>query len=146
MVKKDIEIKLADILEIEKQLNGIKDQSGNKIISGIFEEKLPLIAKYWLDELKSIIVKEKEIIDKNQNELIIKHGKANEQGVITIPVSEKDDSDKEVYTLAYVSFFNEMNELLSQTKTISYYPIKLELLKDLVTDKNYTHLYKFFEV
>lgn len=145
MEKKQAQIILGDIYQIDKDINGTFDKDKNKLAIGILEEKMNLVAKYWLDELGTLVAKEKAALDKIQNELIIKYGTSDENGMVTVKVSELNEKGEEVFTSNYISFFNELNIIFSQPKTLDYYPIKLEFLKEISTTSNYKSLYRFFE-
>ena len=45
-------LKLADVLNLEAEINGFTNpQTNEKIINGLLNEKLSLVAKYWLNDL-----------------------------------------------------------------------------------------------
>ena len=145
MEKKKKEIKLSDIFQIEKDIYGVIDKNTNtKVSIGILDEKIHFVGKYWLDELGAMITHEKNALDKIQNDLIMKYGK-EENGIISVKMTEKNAEGQDIFTTEYVAIFNELNAIYSQSKTLEYYPIKLEFFKDLVTENSYKSLYQFFE-
>jgi hypothetical protein len=47
-----ITLKLFEFYNLDAELNGaINQQTGAKISSGLLQEKLPLVTKYWLSDL-----------------------------------------------------------------------------------------------
>ena len=90
-----ISLKLFEFYNLDAELNGLTNQqTGEKIASGLIQEKLSLVTKYWLTELGKKVAAEKASVEELKNDLIKKYGKEDEKGGISIPmVIEELDSE-----------------------------------------------------
>jgi hypothetical protein len=143
-------IKLFEFYNLDLELNGrINQQSGQKIITGILDEKISLVAKYWLTQLSNTVKAEVSLIDTQRDDLIKRYGTADADGSVTLAptVTEKDASGVEISkpNPEFTKFTDEFNGLLAQEKEISYTPIKLSDLSNIETSNNYATLFKFVE-
>ncbi len=74
-----ITLKLAEFYQLDAELNGVTNQqTGDKLANGLLNEKVKLTTKYWLTDLSKKVSAEKEAVEKVKNELIQKHGEADE--------------------------------------------------------------------
>lgn len=142
-----IKLKSFEILNLNDEIQGIQDQNRNIISKGLLKQEFPFIVKYWLHYLSTKITREKNIIDKIQNELIQKYGDINEKGNIEISVSIQDGINEchdPVYKVnpKFVEFQKEYNNVLKEEKEIKYTPFRLEDLKKMTTNENYPTFYK----
>ena len=79
-----ISLKLHEFLTLETELFGVKNQQTGEVTSkGLLNEKLSLVAKFWLNELGKKVAAEKESVEKLREELIKKLG-TEEEGQIFI--------------------------------------------------------------
>ena len=70
-----ISLKLFEFYNLDAELNGLTNQqTGEKIASGLIQEKLSLVTKYWLTELGKKVAAEKATIEELKNDLIKKFG------------------------------------------------------------------------
>jgi len=84
-----ISLKLFEFYNLDAELNGLTNQqTGEKIASGLVQEKLSLVTKYWLSELAKKVAAEKASVEELKNELIKKYGKEDDNGGISIPMKE----------------------------------------------------------
>ena len=147
---KNLTVKLFEIYSLQSELNGlINQQNGEKIKSGILDEEIGLVAKYWINQLNDIVNAEAKTLDTQREELIKKYGTADDQGGVSLQmvIKEMDKDGKEVSKINpnFSEFNKEFNELLGQEKELSYHPIKLDALKDVKSGNNYPTFFKFVE-
>jgi hypothetical protein len=114
-------LKLFELLNLEAELSGATNpQTGEKILEGLLNQKLPVVTKYHLNILLSNLSAEKKTIDSLRDELIKKHGKEDENGNIgismVIETGELNDKGEPIKDInpAYIEFNDEYGELLNQ--------------------------------
>jgi len=147
---KNLTVKLFEIYSLQSELNGlINQQNGEKVKTGILDEEISLVAKYWINQLNDVITAEVKTLDTQREELIKKYGTADEQGGVSLQmvIKEMDKDGKEVSKMNpnFAEFNKEFNELLSQEKELVYHPIKLETLTSVTSGNNYPTFFKFVE-
>jgi hypothetical protein len=141
-----ITLKLYDFLNLEAELNGLRNQvTGETLRKGLLSYPLAIGTKYWLTKLSKSLAEEKSIIDGLRDELVKKHGDEQEGGIISVPmyIDELDDkgnpvkitvneqeTTKRVLNPKYLEFEKEYSEVLQQEKELEYRPFSL---KDLTT-------------
>jgi len=142
--------KLFELLNLEAELAGAtNNQTGEKIIEGLLNQKLPVVTKYHLNNLVESLAAEKKVIDSLRDELIKKHGTEDEKGNIgismVIETGELNDKDEPIKDInpAYIEFNDEYGELLNQEKEISVPTIKLSDLDKIETKDNYVLIFKY---
>ena len=90
-----ISLKLSEFYQLEAELNGVvNQQTGEKLSNGLVNEKVKLTTKYWLTDLAKKVTAEKTAVEAVKDELIKKHGEADEQGNISIPVYINEQKDE----------------------------------------------------
>jgi hypothetical protein len=142
-------LKLFELLNLEAELAGASNpQTGEKIIEGLLNQKLPVVTKYHLNALVESLATEKKSIDLLRDELIKKHGTEDEKGNIGISmvietgeVKENGEPVKDINP-AYIAFNDEYGELLNQEKEINLPQIKLSDLDKIETKDNYILVFK----
>jgi hypothetical protein len=142
--------KLFELLNLEAELAGAtNNQTGEKIIEGLLNQKLPVVTKYHLNILLSNLSAEKKTIDTLRDELIKKYGTEDKDGNIGISmvietgeVNDKGEPIKDINP-AYIEFNDEYGELLNQEKEISIPTIKLSDLDKIETKDNYVLIFKY---
>ena len=117
---KNQSLKLFELLNLEAELAGAtNNQTGEKIIEGLLNQKLPVVTKYYLNALVESLAAEKKVIDSLRDELIKKHGTEDANGNVGISMvieTEKvDDKGEPVKDInpAYIAFNDEYGELLN---------------------------------
>jgi len=147
---KNQSLKLFELLNLEAELAGAaNNQTGEKIIEGLLNQKLPVITKYYLNALVESLAAEKKVIDSLRDELIKKHGTEDANGNVGISMvieTEKvDDKGEPVKDInpAYIAFNDEYGELLNQEKEIKLPEIKLSDLDKIETKDNYVLVFKY---
>lgn len=158
-----ITLKLFEFYGLDAELNGaVNQQTGQKLSSGLIQEKLPLTTKYWLTKLAKKVAEEKGIIEELKNDLIKKFGKADENGSITIPmvIDELDADGNPVKTTNedgsetirkklnpdFQQFEKEFNDLLQTEKELEYKAFKLEDFEKVETSENYATFFQLIKV
>ena len=158
-----ISLKLFEFYNLDAELNGLTNQqTGEKIASGLIQEKLSLVTKYWLTELGKKVAAEKAAVEELKNDLIKKYGKEDDKGGISIPMvideldedgQPKKDLDKDgnwftkkVINPDFQSFETEFNNLLQTEKDLEYKAFTLEDFEKVETSENYTTFFKLIKV
>lgn len=150
-----ITLKLFQFYALDAELNGVVDpQTGAKVSSGLLQEKLSLITKYWLTDLGKKVAAEKAAIEELKNELIRKYGKEDEKGNISIPMvldQETEDAEgnkqtKKILNPDYQSFEKDFNELLQTEKEIEYKGFKLTDFEKVETTENFETFFSLVSV
>lgn len=147
---KKISFKLFELLNLEAELAGAtNNQTGEKIIEGLLNQKISVITKYHLNILLSNLTAEKKTIDALRDELIKKYGTEDENGNIgismVIETGEVNDKGEPVKDLnpAYIEFNDEYGGLLNQEKEIQVPTLKLSELEKIETKDNYVLIFKY---
>lgn len=150
-----ITLKLVEFYALDAELNGaINPQNGAKISSGLLQEKLPLVLKYWLTDLGKKVAAEKAAVEELKNELIRKYGKADDKGNVSIPMiieEETEDAEgnkttKKNLNPDYQAFEKDFNELLQTEKEIEYKGFKLTDFEKVETSENYETFFSLVSV
>lgn len=159
-----ITLKLYEFYNLEAELNGLTNQqTGEKITSGLLQEKLPLVTKYWLTDLGKKVTAEKAAVEELKNDLIKKYGKDDGNGGISIPMvidkvdaegtvvytepdAEGKTSPKKILNPDYQHFEKEFNELLQTEKELEYKAINLIDFANVETSENYGTFFKLVKV
>ena len=158
-----ISLKLFEFYNLDAELNGLTNQqTGEKIASGLIQEKLSLVTKYWLTELGKKVAAEKAAVEELKNDLIKKYGKEDDKGGISIPMvideldeegQPKKDLDKDgnwftkkVINPEFQSFETEFNNLLQTEKDLEYKAFTLEDFEKVETSENYGTFFKLIKV
>jgi uncharacterized membrane protein YheB (UPF0754 family) len=143
-------LKLFELLNLEAELAGAtNNQTGEKIIEGLLNQKIPVVTKYYLNALVESLATEKKVIDSLRDELIKKHGTEDENGNVgismVIETKKIDDSGEPVKDInpAYIAFNDEYGELLNQEKDIKLPQIQLSNLDKIETKDNYVLVFKY---
>jgi hypothetical protein len=146
-------LKLHEYYTLEAELNGVINQeTGEKVLKGLLNEKIKLTTKYWLTELAKKASAEKETVEKIKEELIKKHGEADEQGGISIPMYINIVKNEEGQVVSrelnpkFVEFQNEFNTLLEEQKEVEHSTFKLEEFDSVESDANYQVFFKLVKV
>jgi hypothetical protein len=135
-----IELELGKILDLEVEINGFNDKTtGEQIIVGFINQKIPLFVKYSLTELSKFLNEQKKIIETLRDELVKKYGEIKENDVVFLSMYLNNDN-KEINP-NYIEFEKEYNELLFLKKEFEYTPIDFDVLKKVETTENYPMLY-----
>ena len=144
-----ISLKLYEFYNLDSELSGVTNQqTGEKISAGLLAEKLKLTTKYWLTELAKKVAAEKTTVETLKEELIKKHGEADETGNISIPMYidiVKDEDDKIIdgkNNPKFLEFQTEFNALLQEEKELEYKPVNLNELENIESDGNYPTFFK----
>ena len=148
-----ITLKLYEFYNLEAELNGLTNQqTGEKTSSGLLQEKLPLVTKYWLSDLAKKVTAEKAAVEELKNDLIKKYGKEDDKGGISIPMvidevdAEGKTGPKKMLNPDFQQFEKEFNELLQTEKELEYNTIKLADFANVETSENYGTFFKLVKV
>ena len=148
-----ISLKLYEFYNLDSELNGVTNQqTGEKVSAGLLAEKLKLADKYWLTELSKKAAAEKATVESLKEELIKKHGEADETGNISIPMYIDIVKDEEGNIVSgennpkFIEFQNEFNTLLQEEKELEYKTVKLNELENIESEGNYPVFFKLVTV
>ena len=145
-----ISLKLHEILTLDAELNGAKNQqTGEVTIKGLANEKLSLVVKYHMNELSKKVAAEKQSVETLREELIKKLG-TEEDGQVFIKMydEEKDEEGNVVsrsLTENFLEFNKEYDTLLNEIKELEYRPFELSELASIETEANYDVFFKLIK-
>jgi hypothetical protein len=148
-----ISLKLHEFYSLEVDLNGLANQqTGEVFAKGLLSEKIKLTTKYWLSDLNKKVTAEKEAVESLKEELIKKHGEADETGNISIPMyinvvtNEEGEIVSREVNPKFVEFQNDFNTLLQEERELEYHSFKLEEFDSVETNGNYNTFFKLIKV
>ena len=148
-----ITLKLYEFYNLEAELNGVTNQQNGEVTSkGLLAEKIKMTTKYWLNDLVKKVVTEKEACEALKQELIKKHGEADEQGNISIPMYINEVKNEEGQTVSreinpkFVEFQSEFNAVLNEDKELEYKGFTLEEFENVESEGKYDTFFKLIKV
>ena len=148
-----ITLKLYEFYNLEAELNGVTNQQNGEVTSkGLLAEKIKMTTKYWLNDLVKKVVTEKEACEALKQELIKKHGEADEQGNVSIPMYINIVTDEEGQTISrevnpkFVEFQSEFNAVLNEDKELEYKGFTLEEFENVESEGKYDTFFKLIKV
>lgn len=126
-----VKLLIKDIYQLDGELKGLTNsQTGEVVMTGLLQQKLPIVPKYWLNDLSKKTTELKVIVDELRNELIKKYGVLNEDvKTFTVPVDKIE------------SFQTELAELFNEEKELEVYEFKLSMFESIETTDNYQIFY-----
>jgi hypothetical protein len=145
-----ISLKLHEILTLEAELNGAKNQqTGEVTLKGLANQKLGIVTKYHINELSKKVLTEKESIDKLREELIKKLGTEEDGQVFIKMYDEVLDEEGNIVSRSLTENFLEFNKeydtLLNEVKELEYRPFELSELAPIETEANYDVFFKLIK-
>lgn len=148
-----VTLKLFEFYNLEAELNGVvNQQTGEAVSKGLLNEKIKLTTKYWLTDLAKKVSEEKQAVEKLKDELIKKHGQADESGNVSIPMYSKIERDEEGKVTSaepnpkYIEFQTDFNKLLQEERDLEYKPLPLSDFESVESDGNYSTFFKLIKV
>jgi hypothetical protein len=148
-----VSLKLYEFYNLEAELNGVTNQQTGEVTSkGLLAEKIKMTTKYWLNDLVKKVVAEKEACEALKQELIKKHGEADEQGNVSIPMYVNIMTDEEGQTISreinpkFVEFQSEFNAVLNEDKELEYKGFTLEEFENVESEGKYDTFFKLIKV
>jgi hypothetical protein len=146
-------LKLADVLNLEAEINGFTNpQTNEKIINGLLNEKLSLVAKYWLNDLSKKANEIKVDVDKLRDELIKKYGEDDGTGNVGIvysvdafnedgtPMTQLNEAGEAVQLKRvnpkFIEFQSEYETLLQEEREVEHYEFTLAQFESVETADN----------
>ena len=146
-------LKLADVLNLEAEINGFTNpQTNEKIINGLLNEKLSLVAKYWLNDLSKKTNEIKVDVDKLRDELIKKYGEDDDTGNVGIvysvdafnedgtPMTQLNEAGESVQLKRvnpkFIEFQSEYETLLQEEREVEHYEFTLAQFESVETADN----------
>ena len=148
-----VSLKLYEFYNLEAELNGVTNQQTGEVTSkGLLAEKIKMTTKYWLNDLVKKVVTEKEACEALKQELIKKHGEADEQGNISIPMYINVVTNEEGQTVSrevnpnFVEFQNEFNGVLNEDKELEHKGFTLEEFENVESEGKYNTFFKLIKI
>ena len=148
-----VTFKLYEFYNLDAELNGVVNQQNGEVVSkGLLAEKIKLTTKYWLNDLAKKVADEKKAVEALKEELIKKHGEADENGSVSIPMyinivtNEEGEIVSREVNPKYVDFQNDFNALLQEERELEHKAFKLEDFDNVESDGVYTTFFKLIEV
>ena len=146
-------LKLANVLNLEAEINGFTNpQTNEKIINGLLNEKLSLVAKYWLNDLSKKANEIKVDVDKLRDELIKKYGEDDGTGNVDIvysvdafnedgtPMTQLNEAGESVQLKRvnpkFIEFQSEYETLLQEEREVEHYEFTLAQFESVETADN----------
>jgi hypothetical protein len=146
-------LKLADVLNLEAEINGFTNpQTNEKIINGLLNEKLSLVAKYWLNDLSKKANEIKVDVDKLRDELIKKYGEDDGTGNVGIvysvdafnedgtPMTQLNEAGESIQLKRvnpkFIEFQSEYETLLQEEREVEHYEFTLAQFESVETADN----------
>lgn len=145
---KKTELTLADVLLLEVELNGFKDQFGNKVKKGILDEKLELDKRYHLVKIAKVCEKEKKVFETLRDTLVREHGtEASNGGYQILPVIEETKGKKKttVPNPALKLVEEQLGKVLAQKVELEHKVLKIEDFTSVISEENVKVLFELFE-
>jgi len=133
-------LKLSEIYTLDIELNGFKDETGQRVTKGLLNEKLSLVLRFWLNELNqkvALIVEQCELL---KQELIKKYGTELEDGSINIEVMDKENPKK--FSKSYLEFLEDWTKLLEEEKELEHKEFKLSSFDSISTEAKLSVIFK----
>jgi hypothetical protein len=148
-----VTLELHEFYALDAELNGVvNQQTGETVSKGLLAEKIKLTTKYWLSDLSKKVVTEKESVEKLKEELIKKHGEADDNGSVSIPmyVNIVTDEEGEITSREvnpkFVEFQNDFNALLKENRELEHKAFKLDEFENVESDGIYTTFFKLIKI
>ena len=148
-----VSLKLYEFYNLEAELNGVTNRENGEVTSkGLLAEKIKMTTKYWLNDLVKKVVTEKEACEALKQELIKKHGEADEQGNVSIPMYINEVKNEEGQTVSreinpkFVEFQSEFNAVLNEDKELEYKGFTLEEFENVESEGKYDTFFKLIKV
>ena len=148
-----VTLELHEFYALDAELNGVvNQQTGETVSKGLLAEKIKLTTKYWLSDLSKKVVTEKESVEKLKEELIKKHGEADDNGSVSIPmyVNIVTDEEGEITSREvnpkFVEFQNDFNTLLKENRELEHKAFKLDEFENVESDGIYTTFFKLIKI
>lgn len=128
--KKKITLKLAEILSLEVEIGGLKNQqTGESTFKGLLSHKMPMPTKFKLKMLLNTILGIKKVNDEIREELIKEYG-TEANGGISISMYVDENAEVKEYNPNYIEFVKKMEELLAKEIEIEFEEIAIDEFKE----------------
>ena len=128
--KKKITLTLSQILSLEQEIGGLKNQhTGEFILKGLLSHKMPMPTKFKLKMLLNAISSIKQANDEIREELIKEYG-TEVNGVISVFMYVDEKAQVKEYTPNYIEFVKKIEELLAKQIEIEFEQILIDEFKD----------------
>ena len=145
-------LNLVDYYNLEAELNGVVNQQTGEIVSkGLLSEKIKLTTKYWISDVAKKVKAEKDACEAIKEELIKKHGEADENGSIGIAAFINVQRDEEGNIISgennpkYLEFQKEWIALLNEEKELEHKEFKLEEFEEVSSEGAYLTFFKLIK-
>lgn len=134
-----VKLTLGEILNLDIELSGfVNPENGEQVLSGLLSQKLSLITKFKLTELRDLIAPLKKNVEDLKNDIIKSKGEEKD-GTVSIPMMID-----EVVNPVFIEFQEEYTKLLSEEKELEISELKIEDF-DIVTNESYNTFFKIIK-
>jgi len=135
-----VKLTLGEILNLGIELSGFTNpETGEQVLGGLLSQKISLITKFKLVELRDLITPLKKNVEDLKNDIIKSKGEEKD-GSVSIPMIIND-----VVNPVFIEFQEEYNKLLSEEKELDVYEFKIEDF-DIVTNESYDTFFKIIRI
>ena len=134
-----VKLTLGEILNLDIELSGyVNPENGEQVLSGLLSQKLSLITKFKLTELRDLIAPLKKNVEELKNDIIKSKGEEKD-GTVSIPMMID-----EVVNPVFIEFQEEYTKLLSEEKELEIPELKIEDF-DIVTNESYNTFFRIIK-
>ena len=134
-----VKLTLGEILNLDIELSGyVNPETNEQVLSGLLSQKLSLVTKFKLTELRDLIAPLKKNVEDLKNDIIKSKGEEKD-GSVSIPIM----IDNEVNQV-FIEFQEEYGKLLSEEKELEISELKIEDF-DIITNESYNTLFKIIK-
>jgi hypothetical protein len=134
-----VKLTLGEILNLDIELSGyVNPETNEQVLSGLLSQKLSLVTKFKLTELRDLIAPLKKNVDDLKNDIIKSKGEEKD-GSVSIPIMIDDEVNP-----VFIEFQEEYGKLLSEEKELEISELKIEDF-DIITNESYNTLFKIIK-
>lgn len=136
-----IKLTLAQVLELEAELNGfVNQQTREKVLDGFMKQNISMLVRYRLGSLLERLAKEKETVGKLHDELVVKYGEEKD-GMHNVALHLESGE----INPSFISFQKEYSDILSESIELEYTPLSTKDIEEVKTTENYNLLLKLIK-
>jgi hypothetical protein len=148
MKKQKFRFSLAELEQLDDELNGRKDEYGNIVEPGLLDSVINLKLKFLLTSINTTVDQYRGKIVEYRNKLIYKLGTMNDKKIPEIPMFTYEVVDgltQQVPHPTFKKYEEQYAKYLTKVIDIESYPIDLDLLQNVVRRERFPKLFKYLE-
>ena len=148
-----VTLKLVDLLNLQTEINGVFNREANQLVlRGLSNETLKITTKMKVADLLKKVQVEVEAINLKRNELVSKHGEAQEDGTallnpfINIQTNEEGEITSREDNPKFQEYQQELQAFLQEEKEFEFEPFTAVDLEGAYSEFNYPQFYKLVKL